>query len=55
MCLDCLSTPEEQAQKIRNNEIDKMIVTDRKVDEKIVKLLLLGWFKFQVLHLANRT
>jgi len=42
MCLDCLSTPEEQAQKTRNNEIDKMIVIDRKVDEKIVKLLLLG-------------
>ena len=42
MCFDCLSTPEEAEQRRQNQEIDKMIVTDRKTDEKIVKLLLLG-------------
>ena len=42
MCLDCFSSPEEIAQKSKNTEIEKMIVTDRKTDEKIVKLLLLG-------------
>lgn len=42
MCFDCLSTPEEQAQKGKSNDIDKLLVADRKVDEKIVKLLLLG-------------
>lgn len=42
MCFDCLSSPEEIAQKSKNTEIEKMIVTDRKTDEKIVKLLLLG-------------
>ena len=29
-------------QKMKNNEIDKMLVIDRKRNEKIIKLILLG-------------
>lgn len=42
MCFDCLATPEDNAQNNKSKEIDKKITSDKKVDEKIVKLLLLG-------------
>ena len=45
-CLDCLFTPEEVAQRIKNTEIDKQIVIDRKTYRKIVKNLVLGMDDF---------
>lgn len=42
MCFDCFFTPEVVAQRNKNTEIDKKIHSDKKVYERILKLLLLG-------------
>jgi len=42
MCWDCFGSEEQVEQNGKSREIDKKIQGDRKIDEKIVKLLLLG-------------
>ena len=46
MCWDCFGSEEQLEQNGKSREIDKKIQGDRKAEEKIVKLLLLGEFTF---------